>query len=48
MNSKRKEIETEEHTKTVAEREYGRIEQENQRLVQELAKLKEKRNIHEV
>ena len=36
------------HQFAIAEREKGRLHQENERLVSELEKLKEKRNMHEV
>lgn len=39
---------TENHLKSIAERENGRLNQENQRLVYELGKIKEKRNLCEV
>ena len=48
MSARKHELETEEHLRAIAEREAGRLNQENQRLTQQLEKLKEKRNIHEV
>jgi hypothetical protein len=47
LNARKKELSTEEHLKSIAERENGRLFQENQRLMFELTKLKEKRNMHE-
>ncbi len=48
LSARKHELETEEHLRAIAEREAGRLNQENQRLTQQLEKLKEKRNIHEV
>ncbi len=48
LTARKHELETEEHLRAIAERESGRLNQENQRLAQQLEKLKEKRNIHEV
>ena len=46
--ARKHELETEDHLRSIAERESGRLSQENQRLKDQLAKLKDKRNIHEV
>jgi hypothetical protein len=48
LDARNKELKTEEHLVSIAEREKGRLNQENQRLQKEFAKLKEKRNTHEV
>lgn len=48
LNARKNELSTENHLKSIAERENGRLNQENQRLVQELSKIKEKRNLCEV
>nr|XP_014341535.1 PREDICTED: coiled-coil domain-containing protein 39 isoform X2 [Latimeria chalumnae] len=45
--AREKEIETEEHFKTLAEREMGRLKQEILRLENEMISLREKRNIQE-
>ncbi|CAF0859941.1 unnamed protein product [Brachionus calyciflorus] len=47
LNARKNELITESHLKSIAERENGRLNQENQRLAQELAKIKEKRNVCE-
>lgn len=44
LNARKNELTTEEHLKSIAEREAGRLKQENSRIVGELSKLKEKRN----
>ena len=46
--ARKNELTTEDHLKSLAEREAGRLKQENQRLEYELQKLKEKRNTCEV
>lgn len=48
MEARRNELETENHLKSIADRENGRLNQENERLENQLDKLKEKRNLHEV
>lgn len=48
LEARRNELQTENHLKSIAEREKGRLWQENERLENELEKLKEKRNMHEV
>jgi hypothetical protein len=48
LEARNKELKTEEHLVSIAEREKGRLNQENQRLLKEFGKLKEKRNTHEV
>ena len=48
MGARKKEIETEDHLKKIAEREEGRLEQEIQRLQKEMDELKERKNIYEV
>ena len=47
-NARKNEIETEVHLHKIAEREYGRLQQEIQRLNKEMKDLEEKRNIYEV
>jgi hypothetical protein len=46
--ARKNELSTEDHLKSIAEREAGRLKQENKRLEFELQKLKEKRNTCEV
>lgn len=48
MIARKNELSTEDHLKSIAEREAGRLKQENKRLEFELQKLKEKRNTCEV
>lgn len=48
LQARKNEHKTEEHLKSIAERENGRLVQENQILMSELEKLKETRNAHEV
>ena len=48
VGARKKEIETEDHLKKIAEREEGRLEQEIQRLQNEMDELKERKNIYEV
>ena len=48
VGARKKEIETEDHLKKIAEREEGRLEQEIQRLQKEMDELKERKNIYEV
>jgi hypothetical protein len=48
LMARKNELKTEEHLKSIADRENGRLKQENSRLDAELAKLKEKRNQNEV
>ena len=48
VGARKKEIQTEEHLKKIAEREEGRLEQEVQRLQREMEELKERKNIYEV
>jgi coiled-coil domain-containing protein 39 len=48
FNARKNELQTEDHLRSIAERENGRLMQENQRLLKELAKLEEKRNANEV
>ena len=48
LEARRNELATENHLKAIAERENGRLYQENERLENQLEKLKEKRNLHEV
>ena len=47
LNARKNELKTEEHLKQIAEREAGRLSQENHNLEQQLNKLKEKRNMNE-
>ncbi len=46
--ARKKELQTEEHLRAIAERENGRLTQENDRLDHDLSKIKEKRNQNEV
>lgn len=46
--AKENEIETEHHFKALAEREYGRLKNDIKRLKDEIASLKQKKNIQEV
>jgi hypothetical protein len=48
LDARNKELQTEDHLRSIAERENGRLNQENIRLEKELIKLKEKRNTQEV
>lgn len=48
LQARKHEHKTEEHFKSVAERENGRLAQENQKLIAQLEKLKDKRNTNEV
>ncbi len=48
LMARKKEMQTEEHLRAIADRENGRLKQENERLDTELSKLKEKRNQNEV
>ena len=48
VDARKKEIETEQHLKRIAEREEGRLEQEVQKLQKEMDELKERKNIYEV
>ena len=47
LEARKNELTTENHLNSIAERERGRLEQENMRLAAELDKLNEKRNLHE-
>jgi hypothetical protein len=47
LEARKNELETENHLKSIAERENGRLLQENLQLINQLDKLKEKRNLHE-
>lgn len=47
LEARKNELSTENHLKAIAEREKGRLWQENERLETELDNLKEKRNMHE-
>lgn len=46
--AKENEIETEHHFKALAEREYGRLKNDIKRLKDEIASLRQKKNIQEV
>ena len=48
MSARKKEVETESHLLTIAEREEGRLKQEIKKLEKELEDLKEKKNVFEV
>ena len=48
VNARKKEIESEDHMRKLAEREEGRLSHEIRRLERDLEDLKEKRNIYEV
>ena len=48
VNARKKEVETESHLLTIAEREEGRLKQEIQKLTKEVEDLKEKKNAFEV
>ena len=48
MGARKKEVETESHLLTIAEREEGRLKQEIKKLEKELEDLKEKKNVFEV
>ena len=48
MSARKKEVETESHLLTIAEREEGRLKQEITKLEKELEDLKEKKNVFEV
>lgn len=48
LQARKNELKTEDHLRSIAERENGRLVQENQRLISQLEKLKETRNAHEV
>jgi UDP-glucose:O-linked fucose beta-1,3-glucosyltransferase len=48
LQARKNEHQTEEHLKSIADRENGRLHQENQKLLKQLEELKEKRNLHEV
>ncbi len=48
VDARKKEIETEEHLKKIAEREEGRLKQEVLKLQREIDELKERKNVHEV
>ena len=47
LNARKNELKTEQHLKSIADREIGRLSQENRRLEDQLGKLKDKRNGHE-
>ena len=47
LQARKNELRTEEHLKQIADRENGRLKQENTRLEDDLAKMKEKRNMNE-
>ena len=48
VSARKKEVETESHLLTIAEREEGRLKQEIKKLEKELEDLKEKKNVFEV
>jgi len=48
VNARKKEIETESHLLTIAEREEGRLKQEIKKLEKEVEELKERKNVFEV
>lgn len=48
VGARKKEIETESHLLTIAEREEGRLKQEIQKLEKEMEELKERKNVFEV
>lgn len=48
VDARKKEIETEQHLKKIAEREEGRLQQEVLRLQKEIDELKERKNVYEV
>ena len=47
LQARKNELRTEEHLKQIADRENGRLKQENTRLEDDLAMMKEKRNMNE-
>lgn len=48
VGARKKEIETESHLLTIAEREEGRLKQEIKKLEKEVEELKERKNVFEV